>query len=157
MSEIKCPKCASTNVHADKKGFSTGKAVAGTLIGNPVIGAIAGTHGSSKIVMTCLNCGHEFKPGEQLKSTPVEVQLPKGVNVNDKEYFDSYSIKCSYCNKESNTSFGACPQCGRRFLPQEKEAAKQAQLERGSKPPKGGCLGMVIFFIVAGGILSQIL
>jgi len=156
MSEIKCPKCGSTNVHADKKGFSTGKAVVGTLVGNPVVGAIAGTLGSNKIIMTCLNCGYNFKPGEQLKTRPIEEKLSSGVHVNDKEYFESYGIKCSYCGKFSNTSFRVCPQCGRPFLPEEKEIAKQKALESRNKPPKRGCLGMVIFFIVVGVFLNLI-
>lgn len=46
--EIKCPKCGSTQVHAGKRGW------------NIWTGAI----GSSKIVITCLKCGHKFKPGE---------------------------------------------------------------------------------------------
>lgn len=153
MDEIKCPKCASKNVHADKKGFSTGKAVAGTIIGNPVIGAIAGTYGSNKIVLTCLSCGHQFKPGEQLKSNPIVEKLPDGVHVNNNELDESYNITCSYCGKISSTSFRACPQCGRHFLPEEKVAAKQIALEGGNKPKKVGCLGIVLFFIVAGGLL----
>lgn len=34
MSEdkIKCPKCKSSNVHAGNKGFSAGKAIAGTIL-----------------------------------------------------------------------------------------------------------------------------
>jgi|SRR5690554_3628976 len=92
VDEIKCPKCMSQNIHAGKKGFSTGKAIAGTIIANPVVGAIAGTHRSNKIVLTCLNCEHQFKPGEQFKTKPVPKKLPDGVNVNKAELDESYSI-----------------------------------------------------------------
>lgn len=57
-----CPKCLSTNLSANKKGFSTGKAIAGTILTGP-IGILAGGLGSGKIVVTCLNCGNKFKPG----------------------------------------------------------------------------------------------
>lgn len=58
-----CPKCGSTSLSANKKGFGLGKAAAGALIAGP-IGLIGGTLGSNKIEVTCLNCGHKFKPGK---------------------------------------------------------------------------------------------
>lgn len=45
---VKCPKCGSTQVHAEKRGWS----------------AMTGFIGSGKIVLTCLKCGNKFKPGE---------------------------------------------------------------------------------------------
>ena len=61
--EICCPKCGSTNLHADKKGFSIGKALLGrVLVGG--IGFLGGFMGGNKVMITCLNCGHTFKPGE---------------------------------------------------------------------------------------------
>ncbi len=45
---VKCPKCGSTQVHAEKRGWS----------------ALTGFIGSGKIVLTCLKCGNKFKPGE---------------------------------------------------------------------------------------------
>ena len=65
VSEIKCPKCLSTQITANKKGFSGSKAVGGALLTGG-IGLLAGTIGSNKIIITCLNCGHKFKPGETL-------------------------------------------------------------------------------------------
>ncbi len=62
-TEIKCPKCGSTQLTANKKGFSGKKAVIGGLLTGG-IGLFAGTLGSKKIRITCLACGHEFKPGE---------------------------------------------------------------------------------------------
>ncbi|GGH55559.1 hypothetical protein GCM10007423_63220 [Dyadobacter endophyticus] len=59
--EIKCPKCGSTQITANKKGFSLGKAIAGTVAVGPV-GAIAGVHGSSNIIISCLSCGHSWTP-----------------------------------------------------------------------------------------------
>lgn len=43
-----CPKCHSTSIHAEKRGWKV----------------TTGLIGSSKIVVTCLNCGHKFKPGK---------------------------------------------------------------------------------------------
>ncbi len=61
--EIKCPKCGSNQLTANKKGFSGGKAVAGAVLTGG-IGILAGTIGSNKVKITCLACGKTFKPGE---------------------------------------------------------------------------------------------
>ncbi len=58
-----CPKCMSKELHAEKSGFSGGKAAAGlVLMGG--IGILAGTIGSRDVKITCLKCGHQFKAGE---------------------------------------------------------------------------------------------
>lgn len=46
-----CPKCFSPELHAEHKGFSGGKALAGTI-------------GSKDTQFTCLKCGNKFKAGE---------------------------------------------------------------------------------------------
>lgn len=69
--QIKCPKCSSTQITADKKGFSGKKAVAGALLTGG-IGLLAGTLGSNKVIITCLACGHKFKPGEGVIDKPTE-------------------------------------------------------------------------------------
>lgn len=63
---LHCPKCKSINLHIAQKGFSGGKALAGTIaVGN--IGLLAGTIGSRNVDVTCLNCGHRFNPVKNLK------------------------------------------------------------------------------------------
>lgn len=57
-NEVKCPKCGSEQISANKKGFSLGRAVAGTI----AVGALAGTHGSSDVIITCLSCGNSWEP-----------------------------------------------------------------------------------------------
>lgn len=59
-----CPKCGSTSLSANKKGFGAGKAVAGALLTTNPLGLAAGGIGSRKITVTCLNCGYTFKPGK---------------------------------------------------------------------------------------------
>ena len=70
MSNIKCPKCGSEQIHAGNRGFSAGKAVAGTLIAGPVAGGLAGAVGSGKVKLTCLKCGHTFNPGDKPQQLP---------------------------------------------------------------------------------------
>jgi DNA-directed RNA polymerase subunit RPC12/RpoP len=70
-NEIRCPKCNSTQLTANKKGFSGKKAVVGGLLTGG-IGLLAGTIGSNKVIITCLACGNEFKPGEGQTKTQVE-------------------------------------------------------------------------------------
>lgn len=62
-SVMHCPKCDSTQLSTNKKGFSGGKALTGAVLTGG-IGLLAGTHGSNKVKITCLACGKEFKPGE---------------------------------------------------------------------------------------------
>lgn len=59
---VRCPKCGSTQITADKKGFGLGKAVIGTaLIGVP--GLLSGFAGSRKVQVTCLQCGKSWTAG----------------------------------------------------------------------------------------------
>ena len=59
-----CPKCGSTSLSANKKGFSFGKAATGAFIAGPV-GLVGGTLGANKLEVTCLNCGHKFRLGKK--------------------------------------------------------------------------------------------
>lgn len=78
--ENKCPKCGSTNTYVDKKGFSGKKAVAGTLLVGP-IGAAAGTIGSNKIKITCLNCGYSYYAGEYSEARKKLAEKDKPINI----------------------------------------------------------------------------
>lgn len=68
--KLYCPKCGSSQLVANKKGFGAGKALAGAIITGGV-GLLAGFIGSGKVKITCLKCGSKWKPGE-LRTTPLE-------------------------------------------------------------------------------------
>lgn len=55
-----CPKCGSTSLSANRKGFGVGKAVVGAYVAGP-IGLVAGNVHSNNVWVTCLNCGHRWK------------------------------------------------------------------------------------------------
>ncbi|HCR2111359.1 TPA: ribosomal protein L7/L12 [Clostridioides difficile] len=59
-----CPKCGSTSLTAQKKGFGIGKAVAGATIAGG-IGLVAGNLGAKKVRVTCLKCGKQFWAGKK--------------------------------------------------------------------------------------------
>lgn len=59
-----CPKCHSTQLSANKRGFGFGKAVVGGTLTFGV-GVLAGGLGANKIRLTCMNCGYTFKPGRK--------------------------------------------------------------------------------------------
>jgi RNA polymerase subunit RPABC4/transcription elongation factor Spt4 len=58
-----CPKCGSTQITANQKGFGGGKGCCGAVLLGP-IGLLCGFCGSNKILVTCLNCGHQWKCGK---------------------------------------------------------------------------------------------
>lgn len=58
---VRCPRCRSTQLTANKKGFGLGKAAAGGLLLGSV-GLLGGFLGSSKVKITCLKCGYTWKP-----------------------------------------------------------------------------------------------
>jgi len=62
-NEVKCPKCGSSQITADKKGYGLGKAVGGGLLLGP-IGLLGGLIGSKKVMVTCLKCGQQWEAGK---------------------------------------------------------------------------------------------
>lgn len=69
---LKCPKCGSTSITGQKKGFGVVKgglgAAAGLATGGLAIAAIgagAGNIGRKKVLCTCMNCGYRFKAGKK--------------------------------------------------------------------------------------------
>ena len=70
-----CPYCNSRELHAEQKGFSGGKALAGAVLFGGV-GLLAGTLGSKDVRITCLKCGESFKAGDAKVIKPQSVQNP---------------------------------------------------------------------------------
>jgi Zn finger protein HypA/HybF involved in hydrogenase expression len=61
--KLKCPKCGSSALTSNKKGYGIGKGLVGAALFGTV-GLAAGAIGSKKIVLTCMKCGHAFTPGK---------------------------------------------------------------------------------------------
>lgn len=61
--EVCCPKCGSTQLTAQKKGFGLLKGAAGVLTFG-AYGVVTAGIGKNKIIVTCLSCGKQFKPGK---------------------------------------------------------------------------------------------
>lgn len=46
---IRCPKCESTQISSDRRGWNV----------------VTGVYGSSQVMVTCLRCGHQWKAGQK--------------------------------------------------------------------------------------------
>lgn len=57
---VRCPKCGSTSVITTNKKLSVKRAVAGTVLINPVAGAV-GAVTSKKMYNVCQKCGYRWK------------------------------------------------------------------------------------------------
>ena len=62
--QVFCPKCLSTSISANQKGFSFIRGAIGASIGLDV-GLITGGIGSKKVICTCLKGGYQWKPGKK--------------------------------------------------------------------------------------------
>ena len=60
---VRCPKCGSTQVSANKRGMDAGDACCGALALGP-LGLLCGMKGSNIVVVTCLKCGNQWKVGK---------------------------------------------------------------------------------------------
>jgi hypothetical protein len=65
QGQICCPKCGSNQISANKRGWTL----------------TTGMIGSNKVLITCLNCGKQFKPGAkpQPKASPEATAIGCGV------------------------------------------------------------------------------
>lgn len=68
---LKCPKCGSTSISGNKKGYGVvkgglGALALGSLTGGigAVVGLGAGNIGRKKVQCTCMACGYKFKAGK---------------------------------------------------------------------------------------------
>ena len=61
--QVKCPKCNSSQITANKRGFKLGRAIGVGIVTGGVGGVIAGAVGKNKVMITCLKCGHTWKAG----------------------------------------------------------------------------------------------
>lgn len=62
--QVYCPKCLSTSISANQKGFGFVRGALGANLGLDV-GLIAGGIGSKKVICTCLKCGYQWKAGKK--------------------------------------------------------------------------------------------
>lgn len=62
--QVYCPKCLSTSISANQKGFGFVRGALGAAVGLDV-GLIAGGIGSKKVICTCLKCGYQWKAGKK--------------------------------------------------------------------------------------------
>ena len=67
-SMAKCPRCGSTSLSGQKKGYGVvkgglGALALGAMTGGvgAIIGLGAGNIGRKKVIVTCMNCGKRFK------------------------------------------------------------------------------------------------
>lgn len=102
-----CPRCGSRELHAEHKGFSGGKALAGALITGG-IGLLAGTIGSRDTQITCLKCGKKFKAGEASV-----VKTPSSVSISTSQTATPTKHICGLCGYiyDGGMAPAKCPIC----------------------------------------------
>lgn len=141
MSDIKCPKCGSTQLTANKQGFSGKKAVAGAVLTGG-IGLLAGTIGSNKVKITCLACGNTFNPGDGV------TQASEAITA-DKSEFDNAVIEEIKMNgmlaaiKKVKSETGVDLGEAKAYV--DKVAAENKVVPGTAK---SGCAGVVLFIVL---------
>ncbi|MCC7513876.1 MAG: hypothetical protein IT212_04185, partial [Bacteroidia bacterium] len=138
--ELGCPKCGSVKYIADTKGFSTGKAVAGAILTGG-IGLLAGTLGSKDVVLTCVGCGHKYKPGEgkPVHSEEYLAQIDAQVKELLKEGKDAAAINLLK-EKKDMSNWDATLKCG--------------EIKQNLGIKAKGCAGVLLLLITLGGAMT---
>lgn len=115
MNEVKCPKCGSTQISANKKGFNTGRAIAGGLItGNIWVAAASGGIGMNELRLTCLSCGHVWKIGRNQQTEKERTEYERRNPRTDIPQTAMY--KCS-CGWQGTQQYGHafCERCNKQL------------------------------------------
>jgi hypothetical protein len=156
-----CPKCRSKNIHSQHKGFSGKKALAGAVLTGG-IGLLAGTIGSKKIQMTCLQCGHKFHAGDALKVNAggLNKVLRPTLSPNEPiggeiEPLDKEELKriietegkiaaVAYIKEKRNLD----------LLTAKKRVESFIRRNNVAMPAKGGCASMLVLLLVLSSIIA---
>lgn len=143
QQKIHCPKCLSDQITDNPKGFSVGKAIGGAVITGG-IGLLAGFHGNSNTIITCLNCGHQFKPGEGI------------IAYDAKSYIKEIDTEIINILKTSSSLLQAVQVCTQKRSMPFAEAKKYVEDIAGRanislSNSKGGCAGIVAIIVIVGG------
>lgn len=132
-NEVKCPKCGSTQLTANKKGYSIKKGLIGMAFTGGV-GLLGGLFGSGDITITCLVCGNSFKPGGGDYLTIPDVQStsncdPKITHVkSDPPRVVMQKLKCENCGSLNDLGIRYCRVCGVKVCYDNIKTEKNGQL-----------------------------
>lgn len=133
--ETKCPMCGSTQLTANKKGYSLKKGVSGMAL-TGVIGLLGGLFGSNDIIITCLACGNRFKPGSFSNDTPAKVSPVKSDDICNSNITHIKSeapkainqrLKCGSCGSLNDLGVMYCRTCGGKICYDNVEIEKNGQ------------------------------
>jgi ribosomal protein S27E len=102
-ASVSCPKCGSTQITAQKRGFSGGKAVAGAVLTGGV-GLLAGLHGSSNIDITCLACGKQWNPKKSTEQKQRQQSMEAAKSLED---YRKWKAKFYYLVEQGRTEEAA--------------------------------------------------
>ncbi len=137
-----CPKCYSKELHAEQKGFSGGKALAGWVLTGG-IGILAGTIGNKEVQITCLKCGNKFKAGEALIVDGKTNNYDSPLDEELKKIIESKGMMGAVLHYKEKTN------CDLADAKKYVDALKE---KTGIIPAKGnsGCASVIVlFFIIA--------
>ena len=159
-----CPKCMSKELHAEKSGFSGGKAAAGFVLAGGV-GLLAGTIGSRDIKITCLKCGNQFKAGEakivkqgeslnKLEEKMIQLLCDSNTVSAVALYRDTTHCSLDEAYKKTIQLLDAELQTPKYTTPEQQTILKKVYED--IKSGKGGCLGIVVIMIALSSFLLML-
>jgi len=64
---VACAKCGCEQITAQRRGVNIPASLIGGVVAGP-LGLAAGAPGSNDVVVTCLQCGHQWTPGPRRMS-----------------------------------------------------------------------------------------
>ena len=148
-NQVKCPKCSSTQITAQKKGFSTGKAAAGAILAGG-IGLAAGGIGSDDVIVNCLLCGNSWSPKKLYKQQSQEKaqKIAADMKIFKKRLYALYES-------------GNIEEATKHFLAKRAFNKNAPDIHAGYKYyksiDKSNTIGLIVFFIIIFGLVIWLL
>lgn len=81
MAKPRCPKCQSASLAASRKGFSWAWGILGSFVITPLLAIPVGLLDRNVILLTCMQCGHQWKAGDPEQGVVERRDVIKGLAV----------------------------------------------------------------------------